>query len=99
MMILIDCILGLALLLFFLSIPAGVAHAIIETQIELKCPDRVMHYRYLGGSCWGMKGCGDDTCHLKNHCYLYKDSISPEEIAKIERKLEERKKQRSSEDQ
>ena len=90
-MILIEWVFNIVFLLILLGIPVSIVYCIIDISIGIKCPDRVMRYKYLGGSCWGMKGCGDDSCHLKNLCYLHKDTISLETIEELERLLKERR--------
>lgn len=52
-MILIEWILGIATIIFLLSIPAGVVLLIIEFIIEIKCRDLFMRYRYMGGDLLG----------------------------------------------
>lgn len=92
-MIIVEFIFKLAFLIFLLSIPAGIVLGVIELIIEIKCIDLVMRYRFLGGSCWGMKGCNNDTCRLKRFCHIYQNAVTPEDVAEMERMLEERRKE------
>ena len=94
-MILIDWIFGAILLIFLLSIPVGavisIITIIIDILITIKCKDLVIQYRYRGGSCWGMKGCGNDTCRLRHFCEVYRNAVTPETVAEMERLLKERR--------
>lgn len=93
MMILIEWILNVVVLIFFLSIPIGIIHSIIDLAIDIKCHDRITQYRFFGGSCWGMKGCGKEDCHIKRFCPVYQNTVSPECITELERQLEEKRKE------
>ena len=95
-MILIEWILGTIFLIFLLSIPIGavigIIAIIIDILITIKCQDLVIQYRFMGGRCWGMKGCGNDTCRLRHFCEVYSNTATTEDVAKMERLLEERRK-------
>lgn len=92
-MIIIEWILNIVLFIFLLSIPVGIVLSVIEFIIEIKCHDLLLRYRFFGGSCWGMKGCSNDTCRLKRFCHVNQNVITPEDIAEMERMLEERHKE------
>jgi hypothetical protein len=92
-MILIDLILNVVTLSFLLGIPVGIAKCIAYFVVDIKCHDLIMQYRFFGGSCWGMRGCGKDNCHIKCFCPVYQNTVSPELIAELERKLEKRRKE------
>lgn len=92
-MILIEWILGIVILIFLLSIPVGIIRGIIEIIIETKCRDLFIQYRYRGGHCWGMRGCGNDNCRFRHFCTIYKNAITPEVIAELESLLEQRRKE------
>lgn len=89
-MILIEWILNAFFLIFLLSIPAGIVLCIIEFIIEIKCFDLFMQYRFFGGSCWGMKGCDNNDCHLRHFCPIYQNAITPETAAELVSMTEER---------
>lgn len=82
------------LILVVLIVPA-----IINFIIETKCTDLVIQYRFLGGNCWGMKGCGKDNCRLKRFCYIYRSAITPEVVAELENMLDKDMKKSGTEDQ
>lgn len=82
------------LILVVLIVPA-----IINFIIETKCTDLVIQYRFLGGSCWGMKGCGKDNCRLKRFCYIHRSAITPEVVAELENMLDKDMKKSGTEDQ
>lgn len=92
-MMIIEWILNTAIFLFLLSIPIGVVLSVIELIIAIKCNDLLMQYRCFGGSCWGMKGCNNDTCGLRCFCPIYQHAITPEDIAEMEHMLDERRKE------
>ena len=92
-MTLIELIVGAIILLFFLSIPVGVVLSVIEFFIIIKCHDLYMHYRFRGGSYWGMKPCGHPNCRLRHFCPMYQHALTPEVMAELESLLEERRKE------
>lgn len=85
-----DIILTLVILLV---LAVMIIPAIIDFIIEVKCPDLFIQYHLLGGSCWGMKGCGKEKCRLKRFCYLYQRALKPEDLEELESLLEERRKE------
>lgn len=95
-MILIEWILGTIFLIFLLSIPVGavisIITIIIDILITIKCRDLITQYRFRGGRCWGMKGCGNDTCRLRHFCEVYRNAVTPETVAEMEHLLKERRK-------
>lgn len=92
-MILIEWILNAFFLIFLLSIPAGIVLSIIESIIKIKCFDLYMQYRFFGGSCWGMKGCGNNDCHIRHFCPIYQNAIAPETVAELVSRAEERRRE------
>ena len=50
-----DIIFTVAILLILVVM---IVSAIINFIIKTKCADLVMQYRFMGGNCLGMKGCG-----------------------------------------
>lgn len=83
-MTLIELIVDVTLIIFFLSIPVGVVLCIIDSIIRIKCHDLYMQYRFFGGSCWGMKPCGHPKCRLRHFCPMYQHVITPETAAELE---------------
>lgn len=94
-MSLTDVILALVILLV---LAAMIIPAIISLIIEIKCFDLVIKYKYMGGSCWGMKRCGNDNCCLKRFCLIYQNAITPEVVTELESMLDERRKELGIED-
>lgn len=92
-MSLIEFIVDATFLLFFLSIPVGVALSIIDSIIRAKCHDLYMQYRFRGGSCWGMPPCDHPDCRLKRFCPMYQHAITPEVVDELEHLLEERRRE------
>ena len=81
-----------------LVIAAMIIPAIINLIIVIKCFDLVIQYKFLGGNCWGMKECGDNTCRLKRFCPMHQNAITPEVITEVDNLLEERHKELVMED-
>lgn len=65
---LVELICGLT---FLVLVGVSIRIIIIDTLITIKCSDLVIKYRFLGGHCWGMAGCGNDNCRLRHHCRIY----------------------------
>lgn len=86
-MSLTDVILALVILIVLATM---IIPAIINFIIEIKCFDLVIQYRFLGGSCWEMKGCGNDDCRLKRFCPIYQNAITTEVVSELESMLDER---------
>ena len=76
-----------------------IVSAIINFIIETKCTDLAIQYRFMGGSCWGMKGCGKDNCRLRRFCYIYRNAITPEVVAELENMLDKNMKKSGTENQ
>lgn len=81
------------MLVILLVLAVMIIPAIIDFIIEVKCPDLFIQYHLLGGSCWGMKGCGKEKCRLKRFCYLYQRALKPEDLEELDSLLEERRKE------
>lgn len=96
-MMLIELIVGAIILLFILSIPVGVILSVIESIIIIKCHDLYMHYRFRGGSCWGMPPCDHPDCRLRRFCPMYRHAITPEVLAELDHLLEERRRELEAE--
>ena len=74
-----------------------IVSAIINFIIKIKCTNLVMQYRFMGGSCWGMRGCGKDNCHLRRFCCIYQNAITPEVVAELENMLDKDRKKAETE--
>ncbi|MDE6261170.1 MAG: hypothetical protein K2M42_09980 [Oscillospiraceae bacterium] len=81
------------MLIALLVLAVMIVPAIIDFIIEIKCPNLVIQYRFFGGSCWGMKGCGKDDCRLRRFCYIYQRALKSEDLEELNRLLEERRKE------
>lgn len=91
-----DIMFAVAILLILVVM---IVSAIINFIIEIKCADLVMKYRFMGGSCWGMKGCGKDNCRLRHFCYIYRNATTPEVVAELEKMLDKDMKKAGAENQ
>ena len=80
------------MIIVLLVLAVMIVPAIIDFIIKIKCPDLVTQYRFFGGSCWGMKGCGKGDCRLRRFCYIYQRALKPEDLEELDRLLEERRK-------
>ena len=77
--------LGILLVRAIMIVPA-----VIDFIIKIKCPDLIMQYKFFGGACWGMKGCGNENCRLRRFCPIYQNAITPEVTAELDRMLQDR---------
>lgn len=90
---LIEWMLNAIFIVFLLSIPVGIVLSIIELIIKIKCFNLLAQYKFFGGNCWGMRGCGNNNCHLKRFCPAYQSAITPEVVAELESMLQKRRKE------
>lgn len=81
------------MIIVLLVLAVMIAPVMIDFIIKIKCPDLVIQYRFFGGNCWGMKGCGKDNCRLRRFCYIYRRAFKPEDLEELDRLLEERRKE------
>ena len=80
--------LGILLVLVIMIVPA-----VIDFIIKIKCPNLIMQYKFFGGACWGMKGCGNENCRLRYFCPIYQNATTPEVVAELENMLQDRYKE------